>query len=164
MDLRMIDNAKMKSIIAYLIVANDLLPGIKALAPLRIHPRGCTLLAAHSLECILKALSLLKGVNETEIYNATARHNLEVLWRLSFGYNLSTKMPVWVSLLSFMHGRPFYGRYQQDQNNNVVDTGCYPLLIPMVAKLEHAETGLSYCHNILLVSKNGKSMSSKTSC
>lgn len=95
------------------------------------------MLAAHSLECILKALSLLKGVNETEIYNATARHNLEVLWRLSFGYNLSTKMPVWVSLLLFMHGRPFYGRYQQDQNNNVVDTGCYPLLIPMVAKLEH---------------------------
>jgi len=136
MDL-MIKMKKMRSINAFLIVARTLFPAVKALTGLNIHPRGHALLAAHSLECILKALLLCKGVNETEIYNFKVRHNLECMWRMAFDYSKDTKIPVWVYYLSIIHNSPYYGRYQQDNNGNAIDAITYPPQRLTTAKLEN---------------------------
>lgn len=131
------ESSKPQSIKAFLIVANDLLPGIRVLSPLSIHPRGCALLASHVLECILKALLLHKGINSTEIYNYKARHNLECLWKMAFCNGRSVNPPVWVCLLSFMHAAPYYARYQQDNYGNIVGSGTYPPLMKTTKKLEN---------------------------
>jgi hypothetical protein len=49
----------------YMIVARDLLQGVEALStfPPNVHPRSCAILAAHALECTLKAFLWHKGKN-----------------------------------------------------------------------------------------------------
>ena len=51
----------------YMIVARDLLQGVEALSTLpNISPRNCALIAAHALECALKAFLWHRG-KKTEI-------------------------------------------------------------------------------------------------
>ncbi|GAX59616.1 hypothetical protein SCALIN_C04_0104 [Candidatus Scalindua japonica] len=79
----------------YMIVSCDLFQGIKALSGLpNIHPRNCVLIAAHSLECTLKAFLQHKGKKE-ELNNPKNRHNLRKLWNMAHndGLNIPDEPP-----------------------------------------------------------------------
>jgi hypothetical protein len=123
---------------AYLIVARDLLQGVEALSNIKIHPRACALLAAHTLECALKAFLWHKGKTE-EIRKPKIRHNLKALWDMSYNektLNIPKNPPDWVLILSEGHGPNFYFRYQEGEQKIVVNGGQTPALIPMANALK----------------------------
>lgn len=120
----------------YMVVARDLLQGVKALSTCEsISPRACALIAAHTLECVLKAylwhkqkISQLKD----------AKHNILVLWNLAYvekTLGISKNPPDWVRILSEGHGPNFYFRYQKGQNQKIAHCGQTPELVPMAAEL-----------------------------
>lgn len=127
----------------YMIVAHDLLPAVEALStlPSSIYPRGCAMLAAHALECTLKAFLSHKG-KEEEIRDRDVRHNLVALWDIAYkeGLSISKDPPDWVTILSQGHGPNFYLRYQEGvkvySRHVIVHGGQYPALIPMTTELK----------------------------
>ena len=120
---------------AYIIVARDLLPAIEALSNVKnIHPRGCALIAAHVLECSLKAFLWHKGKKDA-IFEQKNRHNLVALWEMAYNENnldIQESPPNWVKTLSIGHGPNFYFRYQEGKKKEnergkvVVNCGSYP--------------------------------------
>ena len=126
----------------YLVVALDLLQGVEALSKFQnISPRGCALLAAHALECALKAFLWHKGKRK-EIRNSKVRHNLTALWAMAYkeGLDIPKKPPDWCEILSTGHGPNFYFRYQEGEKEgkekNIVHCGQTPALIPMTIELK----------------------------
>lgn len=123
---------------AYIIVARDLLQGVEALSNIKIHPRACALLAAHALECALKAFLWHKGKTE-EIRKPNIQHNLITLWEMSYNensLNIPKNPPAWVRILSEGHGPNFYFRYQEGEQKTIVNGGQTPDLIPMAKALK----------------------------
>jgi hypothetical protein len=124
---------------AYMIVARDLLQGVEALsAHNNIHPRSCALIAAHSLECALKAFLWHKGKKE-EIRKPKVQHDLLVLWDLSYkeGDLCIPELPHdWVETLSLGHGPNYYSRYQEGKNKTIVNGGVTPVLVFMASSLK----------------------------
>ena len=122
----------------YMIVARDLLQGVEALSNLpNVSSRGCALIAAHALECALKAFLWHKGKKE-EIQALKVRHNLVALWDMAYkekGLSISQGPPDWVTTLSSGHGPNFYFRYQMGEGKTVVHGGSTPALIPMAVAL-----------------------------
>jgi hypothetical protein len=120
----------------YLVVARDLLQGVKALSSCEsIPPRACALIAAHALECILKAYLWHK---EKRNDLKDAKHNILVLWNLAYGENtlgISDTPPDWVRILSEGHGPNYYFRYQMGQNRIIVNGGQTPELASMAEEL-----------------------------
>jgi len=123
---------------AYLIVARDLLKGADVLSKEKNIPsRSCGLIAAHALECMLKAYLWHKGKRK-EIRERNTQHNLKTLWDLAHNensLNLPKSPPDWVQTLSVGHGPNFYFRYQEGENKTVVNGGSTPSLIPMCFEL-----------------------------
>lgn len=123
---------------AYIIVTRDLLQGVEALSNVKIHHRSCALLAAHALECALKAFLWHKNKTE-EIRKPKVRHNLIALWDMSYNektLNIPKNPPDWVRILSEGHGPNFYFRYQEGKQKTVVNGGQTPALIPMTNALK----------------------------
>jgi hypothetical protein len=124
---------------AYMIVARDLLQGVEALSGFNnIHPRSCALIAAHSLECALKAFLWHKG-KKAEVRKSKVQHNLIALWDLSYNEGdlyIPKSPPDWVAALSLGHGPNFYFRYQQGKNKTIVNGGVTPALVPMALALK----------------------------
>jgi hypothetical protein len=124
----------------YMIVAHDLLPAVEALSilPPSVHPRGCGMLAAHALECVLKAFLWHKGKKELR-----GEHDLLKLWEMACKEGLSVPQvpPDWVTILSLGHGPNFYFRYQEGVKVNnkhvIVHGGSYPALVPMTTALKN---------------------------
>jgi hypothetical protein len=124
---------------AYMVVARDLLQGVEALSTLlNISPRGCALIAAHALECALKAFLWHKG-KKKEIRKSNVQHNLVALWDMAYkekGLSIPRVPPDWVTILSSGHGPNFYFRYQEGEGKTVVHGGQTPALIPMAVELK----------------------------
>ena len=117
----------------YMIVAHDLLQAVEALStlPPNVSPRGCALIAAHGLECVLKAFLWHKG--RKRIWGQEVQHDLVALWNMAYkeGLSIPKVPPDWVTILSSGHGPNFYFRYQKGQGKTVVHGGGTPALIPM---------------------------------
>jgi len=124
---------------AYMIVARDLLQGVEALSTLpKISPRGCALIAAHALECALKAFLWHKG-KKKEIRGRDVQHDLVALWDMTYkekGLGIPEVPPDWVEVLSYGHGPNFYFRYQEGERKTVVHGGQTPALVPMAVELK----------------------------
>ncbi len=127
----------------YIIVARDLLQGVEALSNLQnISPRGCALIAAHALECALKAFLWHRG-KKTESFNSKVRHNLIALWNMAYKektLGIPKASPDWVMILGSGHGPNFYFRYQEGEKDQegkkpLVHAGQTPALISMAAEL-----------------------------
>ncbi|MGA2464656.1 MAG: hypothetical protein ABSH06_09935 [Thermodesulfobacteriota bacterium] len=125
----------------YMIVARDLLQGVEALStlPPNVPSRGCALIAAHALECALKAFLWHKG-KKKEIRERDVQHDLVVLWNMAYkekGLSIPQVPPDWVTTLSSGHGPNFYFRYQKGEGKTVVHGGQTPALIPMAVALKN---------------------------
>ncbi len=122
----------------HMIVARDLFRGVEVLSKSpNIHPRSCVLIAAHSLECTLKAFLQHKG-KKKEIYSSETRHNVIGLWNMAHkeGLNISEKIPDWFMILNEGHNKPYGFRYQKGEGKNVVHITQTPPLIPMTGELK----------------------------
>ena len=124
----------------YMIVARDLLQGVEALSTLpNVSSRSCALIAAHALECALKAFLWHKG-KKKEIRARDVQHDLVALWNMAYkqkGLSIPQVPPDWVAILSSGHGPNFYFRYQKGGGNTVVHGGQTPALIPMAVALKN---------------------------
>jgi len=92
--------------------------GVKALAALPNPPAlPLAMLAAHVLECTLKAYLSRSGDDE-RLKHKDIRHNLSKLWSLaqSEGLSVSISPPQWASCLSDLHNSPYYLRYSTGVN------------------------------------------------
>ena len=127
---------------SFIIVASDLLKGVKALSTFQnIPPRSCALLAAHALECALKAFLCHRG-KEEEILKKKD-HNIEALWNMAHKeepLDFPKVSPDWVKVLGLGHWRNLYFRYQegkkdQEGKKTLVHGGQTPALIPMEVEL-----------------------------
>ena len=119
----------------YMIVANQLSLAVEALSKFETLPtRGCALLAAQALECVLKALICHGGKS----FPKNEQHNLLALWSIAEEtqrIDIPKEPPDWVKILSIGHGPRFYFRYQQGAEKNTVHGGQTPALIPMAQAL-----------------------------
>ncbi len=124
---------------AYMIVARDLLQAIEALSTLKkISQRSCALLAAHALECTLKAFLWHKG-KKKEIRSRKVQHDLVALWDMAYkekDLSIPKVPPDWCMVLSSGHGPNFYFRYQEGVRRTLVQGGQTPALIPMAVELK----------------------------
>ena len=97
----------------YVGIAGAMLEGVKVLAA-SPHPLALplALLAAHVLECTLKAY-LSRDGDDSRVRQADIRHNLGALWSLAHaeGLSIPSGPPQWVSMLSHLHKAPYYLRY-----------------------------------------------------
>jgi hypothetical protein len=125
----------------YMAVARELLPGVKALSTLpNVPSRAAALIAAHALECALKAFLWHKG-KDSEILAGKVKHDLLKLWDMAFkeGLGISQAPPDWCRILSLGHGPSFYFRYQEGARNGkqktIVHGGSTPALEPMAVAL-----------------------------
>lgn len=123
----------------YLIVARELLQGVEKLSAMSdISSRSCALIAAHALECSLKAFLWHKG-KQKQIRGQKVQHNLVALWDMAYKENslgIPQVPPSWCKILSSGHGPDFYFRYQEGEGKTVVHGGATPALIPMAAELK----------------------------
>lgn len=125
----------------YMAVARELLPAVKALATLpNVPPRAAALIAAHALECALKAFLWHKG-KDSEILAGKVKHDLLKLWSIAFkeGLDISQAPPDWCRIFISGHGPRFYFRYQEgvldEKQKTIVHGGSTPALEPMAVAL-----------------------------
>lgn len=117
----------------YFGVAQGLMPGVKVLAAASPTPAlALALVAAHVLECLLKAYISRDG-SDTALKEAKVRHNLNALWALAFAQGLRAQEPPpsWVDCLSGLHNTPYYLRYSTGVHGVVL-----PGVEPMTSELE----------------------------
>ncbi len=100
----------------YFDVAENMLRGVQVLAPPPLPSTlALALVAAHVLECLLKA-SILRGgpdaTLEKELEHGKDRHNLTALWGKAFAQG-PTSPPGWAEHLSRLHNRPYPLRYSK---------------------------------------------------
>ena len=106
----------------YLGVARAILPGIKRLTePEPESPISIALLAAHALECLLKAF-LSRDGSDARLRKHDIRHNLVALWSLAVeeGLPIAKQPPYWVDKLGALHRKPYYLRYAEGINGIVL--------------------------------------------
>jgi len=98
---------------SYIGVAQQLCEGITVLAAAE-HPPSVALamLAAHALECSLRAYLTRKG-DDKRLNKKPLRHNINALWALAYQEGLGVpELPdAWVSALSDLHDEPYDLRY-----------------------------------------------------
>ena len=97
----------------YVGIAHAMLEGVKALAEAENPPAlALALLAAHTLECTLKAY-LSRSGDDNRLKVRAVRHNLNALWSLAYAEGLSvpSNPPQWADTLSHLHNSPYYLRY-----------------------------------------------------
>lgn len=121
----------------YFGVAQSMLPGVKALAA--ASPSSAlahALVAAHVLECLLKAYLSRHG-SDSEVKKPAIRHNLNALWAMAFaeGLGIQQSPPAWVDCLSGLHGSPYYLRYSTGVHG-IVSPGAEPMTSELADLLE----------------------------
>jgi hypothetical protein len=122
----------------YFGVAESFLPAVELLAssgaPVAL---PLSLLAAHTLECLLKAhISKALG-SDKSLMAKGIRHNLVALWDLAVIHKLpvSTAPPDWVRCLGGLHDSPYYLRYSTGVHG-VVSPAPQPMTAELRALLE----------------------------
>ena len=117
----------------YLASARGLLPGVQALGQTATGVAGArALVAAHVLECILKAYLSHRGVTENDLKDPKRRHNLELLWQEAAGRGLGIDVvpASWCVRLNELHNTPYHLRYPR------VHALVLPAAEPMTSELE----------------------------
>jgi hypothetical protein len=107
----------------YIGVADALLPGVQLLIAAQSPPAmAISMLAAHTLECLLKAF-LSRSGSDDELKSKGLRHNLVALWQraASEGLQIPDAPPHWVQRLGELHDSPYYLRYS---------TGVHGIVLP----------------------------------
>jgi len=98
----------------YMGVAHAMYMGVTALATMPSPPAlPLALLAAHTLECGLKAYLSRNGDDTRVTRDSHLRHNLDELWALASdqGLEVPHAPPPWVTCLSLVHNKPYHLRY-----------------------------------------------------
>lgn len=128
----------------YFGVAQSMMAGVKILAAASPSPAlALSLLAAHVLECLLKA-NLSRNGSDAAVKKRDIRHDLEALWARAFaqGLRVPESPPDWVTCLSGLHKRPYYPRYS-DGVHGIVSPGPEPMTSELEGLLEIVRTQLS---------------------
>jgi HEPN domain-containing protein len=110
----------------YLGVAQGMMPGVTILAGANPGaPLAMAFVAAHVLECALKAFLSRDGTDE-RLKRPPLNHDLGALWKLAAaeGLRVPEDPPAWVERLSGVHGSPYYLRYS---------TGVHGIVLPQAA-------------------------------
>lgn len=121
----------------YFGVAESLLPGVKVLAGASPSPAlALALVAAHVLECLLKAY-LSKDGSDVAVKDPNVRHNLNALWAMAFaqGLRVPESPPSWADCLSGLHKSPYYLRYSTGVHS-IISPGAEPMTSELAALLE----------------------------
>jgi hypothetical protein len=121
----------------YFGVAQAMMPGVTILAAAT--PSSCLalcLLAAHILECLLKAYLSREG-SDAAVRNQNVRHDLLVLWKMAFaqGLPIPQSPPAWVNSLSGLHKHPYFLRYSSGVHG-IVSPAPEPMASELLALLE----------------------------
>jgi len=128
----------------YFGVAQSMMPGVKILAaaspPCAL---ALALVAAHVLECLLKAY-LSRDGSEAGLRDPGLRHNLNALWARAFeqGLQVSESPPSWVDCLSVLHDTPYYLRYSTGANA-IPSPGTEPMTTELLALLDIVQRQLA---------------------
>lgn len=104
-------------------VAQNLMPGLRVLAAASPPPSlTLSLVAAHVLECLLKAY-LSRDGSDAELLNRKVRHDLKALWGMAFAQGLlvSESLPSWADCLDGLHKYSYHLRYS---------TGVHGIVLP----------------------------------
>ena len=111
----------------YLGVAESMIAGVNVLATHRIAGLALPLVAAHTLECALKAY-LSRDGQDSRLRQAALRHHIEELWKLARTEGLPIgDVPDWAANLSRIHNKPYYLRYS---------TGIHGIVTPAPEPME----------------------------
>jgi hypothetical protein len=127
----------------YIGIALHMVNGAKSLASIENPPPvALAMLAAHGLECILKAY-LSRGGDDRFVKQTGIRHNLNELWSRSVADGLAVpdEPPAWVRTLSDLHDWPYHLRYS---------TGIHGMGVPSAQPMatELSELFSSVCEQI----------------
>jgi len=98
----------------YLGAAHSMIKGVRALADASPTPLlALALVAAHVLECSLKAYLSRDGNDSSVKDDPKVRHNLSALWSMAHlqGLDITSSMPSWAVTLSRGHAAPYFLRY-----------------------------------------------------
>ena len=127
----------------YFGVAENMLRGVQVLAAAPPPPTlALALVAAHVLECLLKA-SILRGgpdaALEKELEHGKDHHDLTALWGKAFAQGPKSP-PGWVEHLSRLHNRPYPLRYSKAKDGATRPAGYFhgigsPAPEPMTSEL-----------------------------
>ena len=121
----------------YLGVAESMMPGVNVLAATPTPSAlALALLAAHVLECLLKAY-LSRNGSDAPLKKPKVRHNLNALWAMASaqGLQVQKEPPSWVDRLSGLHNSPYYLRYSTGVHG-IVTPGAEPMRSELAALLE----------------------------
>jgi hypothetical protein len=121
----------------YFGVAEQMLRGVQVLAAASPPPAlALALVAAHVLECLLKAY-LSRGGSDAALKQKEVRHNLNALWAMAFaqGLRIPESPPDWVDRLSGLHDDPYHLRYSTGVHG-IVSPGAEPMTSELAALLE----------------------------
>lgn len=121
----------------YFGVAQSLMPGVKALAAASPLPApALALIAAHVLECLLKAYHSKNG-SDTAVKDQDVRHNLNTLWAMAYaqGLGIPESPPSWANCLSSLHRPPYHLRYSTGVHG-IVSPSAEPMTTELAALLE----------------------------
>jgi len=121
----------------YFGVAQSLMPGVKVLAAASPSPAlALALVAAHVLECLLKAY-LSKDGSDVAVKGRSVRHDLNALWAMAYaqGLRVPESPPSWADCLSGLHEWPYYLRYSAGVHG-IVSPGAEPMTSELAALLE----------------------------
>jgi len=111
-----------------------MMPGVKVLAVVSPpSPLALSLVAAHVLECLLKAY-LSRNGSDAALRDPTVRHDLNALWAMAFaqGLRVPQSPPSWVDCLSGLHKWPYYVRYSTGVHG-IVSPGAEPMTSELAA-------------------------------
>jgi hypothetical protein len=121
----------------YFGVAQSMMPGVRTLATASpFSSLALCLVAAHVLECLLKAY-LSRSGSDAALKDPKVRHNLNALWELAVAQGLAVPKspPSWVADLSGLHDSPYYLRYSPGVNG-IVAPGAEPMTSELLALAE----------------------------
>lgn len=116
----------------YFGVAQSMLPGVKILALASpTSPLSLAFVAAHVLECLLKAY-LSRDGSDAPLKKRDVCHDLNALWAMAFtqGLRIEQSPPHWVDRLSGLHKTPYHLRYSEGVHGIVL-----PSVDPMTSEL-----------------------------
>lgn len=122
----------------YLGVANSMYSGVAVMSRHEDVGSALALVAAHTLECTLKAF-LSRDGNDSGLRNHNLRHHIEGLWNLAKAEGLPIDdIPRWASILSNIHGHPYHLRYSEGIHG-IVTPAPEPMATELKALIEIVE-------------------------
>lgn len=132
----------------YFGVAQSLMSEMRILAAASPPPAlTLSLVAAHVLECLLKAY-LSRDGSDAALKNSKVRHDLKALWGMAFaqGLLIPELLPNWTDCLGSLHKNPYYLRYSTGVHAIVLPSA-EPMTSELVALIEIVREQLKFGSN-----------------